>query len=263
MQGIYSLDYKDRKVEYGIIGNGNKTIVLYPGASLASLLISLNTIKELFKIFLDKYKIYVFERPTPQSDGYTFDDFTDERIYALDKLNIKDAYVIGVSIGGMLALNISLINQKYFKKMLLVSTTSKTNEKRLEKIKHWESLSNKHEIKELAKCIYRNLFTEEFMPKEKIDKMASMYKANELDCDYFSRSLRTMYGFDIKDKIKKIKIETFVIGAKNDIVFYPESAIEIANELKCKYYIYDKYCHGVYDEADDYRKRVLDFFEGE
>ena len=34
---------------------------------------------------------------------------------------------------------------------------------------------------------------------------------------------------------------------------------EIADELKCELYTYDKYSHAVYDEASDIKKIVYDF----
>ena len=259
MQEIYKEHYKDREVSYAKIGTGEKTIVLFPGVSLVSVLDTLNIIKEAYKIFLDKYTIYIFERPMPLSDDYSFLDMVKERLYVLDKLKIENAYAMGMSIGGMLIQKMTLMNKNLFSKIVLVSTCAKTNEKREEVIRHWEDLSNKQMTIELVKSFYENLF--EYMSKEKILELASLCKATKEDFDYFSRSIRTMYNFDIKDEIKNIKSKALVIGGGKDRIFYPEASIEISEELNCELYIYDDYSHGVYDENPEFKERVLAFFE--
>ena len=53
-----------------------------------------------------------------------------------------------------------------------------------------------------------------------------------------------------------------VIGAENDTVFPAEiSSKEMAEKTGWELYIYEHYCHAVYDEATDYKDRIMAFFE--
>ena len=53
-----------------------------------------------------------------------------------------------------------------------------------------------------------------------------------------------------------------VIGAKEDKVVTAKGSEEIADKLGCEIYLYGEgYGHGVYDEAEDYKQRCLEFFE--
>lgn len=64
------------------------------------------------------------------------------------------------------------------------------------------------------------------------------------------------------DELNKIKCPVFVIGAQQDKVVSGEASKEIAEQLDCKLYIYDKLGHAVYEEAKDFNKKVYDFLMG-
>jgi pimeloyl-ACP methyl ester carboxylesterase len=72
-----------------------------------------------------------------------------------------------------------------------------------------------------------------------------------------------MINFNIDDKLDNIKCKTFVIGSNNDEIFWSGPSNNIAKKLNCKLYLYDDYGHWVYDEAPDYRKRILEFLNEE
>ena len=66
------------------------------------------------------------------------------------------------------------------------------------------------------------------------------------------------------DKLKYIKCKTLVIGAEKDQILGVIGSKELADNIKdSKLYIYKDYSHGVYEQAKDFNKRVLEFLKGE
>jgi hypothetical protein len=52
------------------------------------------------------------------------------------------------------------------------------------------------------------------------------------------------------------------LGSEGDRVTTPEGSRQIAEKLGCAIYLYDSsYGHAVYDEAPDYKERILAFFQ--
>ncbi len=60
--------------------------------------------------------------------------------------------------------------------------------------------------------------------------------------------------------LKKIKCPVFVIGSKADKVLGGGSTEMLAEKLDCKLFIYEGFGHAVYDEAPDYKQKILEFF---
>ena len=70
-----------------------------------------------------------------------------------------------------------------------------------------------------------------------------------------------MYDFDITNEIEEIKIPTFVFASDLDPIFGLEASMETVNLLKCDYYIYKGYSHAFYDEAPDFKHRLMQWLE--
>ena len=63
--------------------------------------------------------------------------------------------------------------------------------------------------------------------------------------------------------LKKIKCPVFVIGSKADKVLGGGASETLAQKLGCKLFMYQDFGHAVYDEAPDYKQKMLEFFGGE
>ena len=68
-------------------------------------------------------------------------------------------------------------------------------------------------------------------------------------------------GFDVRDRLSEIACPALVLGAAHDAVLGDGAGEETARLLPdCQSYFYPPpYGHGVYDEAPDFKKRILTF----
>ena len=65
--------------------------------------------------------------------------------------------------------------------------------------------------------------------------------------------------FDFYEEIINIKCPVLVIGSKADMVIPEAYQRELAERIGCEIYMYENYGHAVYDEAPDYKNRMLNF----
>ena len=76
----------------------------------------------------------------------------------------------------------------------------------------------------------------------------------------FSVQARAISDFDAYSELDKIKCPTLVLGVEGDKVVTADASREIADRLGCELYLYpDSYGHCVFDEAPDYKDRILNF----
>ena len=83
----------------------------------------------------------------------------------------------------------------------------------------------------------------------------------EQDYVNFLTSLKGISEFDVSDKLDQIKCPVLVMGAGEDQVVGVQSSLDIVDKLGCKYFIYEGYGHGVYDEAPDYLSHIKEFLD--
>ena len=71
---------------------------------------------------------------------------------------------------------------------------------------------------------------------------------------------RSCYEFDCRSELGKIRCPVLVMGGEKDRTIGAAGSRELAEYLGCECYIYPDYGHAVYDEAPDYKDRMLRFF---
>ena len=106
---------------------------------------------------------------------------------------------------------------------------------------------------------YRGVFEQ---VRERLTTMAGTVTDEELD--RFIILAKAIRGFDIADKLDRIRCPVLAIGVYEDKVLGSDATMEIAEKLDGKkdarLYLYVGYGHAAYDTAPDYRDRLLRFF---
>ena len=249
-------------IKYGVIHGGNKPFIMLPGISLSCILANIEAIESAYSEILKEYTIYVFEHAEPQNDDYTMDEMVDNIIYAIDQIGLSKSVVYGVSIGGMIALKIALKRRDLIENMVIVASSARPNDNQLKVLRHWEKMSNNYEIENLNRDFFETMFTSKYVSNNLSALDSFIHNGTIEECRCFSRVIRTMYDFDILEDIRKIDIKTFVIGSELDPIFGESASREIANAIGGDLYIYEGYSHAFYDEAPDFKHRVMNWLCG-
>lgn len=243
-------------------GNGDKNFVIIPGLSIHSIMGLADAIKDAYKIFAEDYTVYVFDRKEDVEEGYSIKDMADDTAAAMKEFGISGAYILGVSQGGMIAQLIAMDYPKLVKKLVLASTLSKSNETFTDMGSRWIELARKKDERELIESFVDNIYSDKTLALYRDVLISSNLGITDKEYERFIILTSACKTFNSYDRLKEIKCPVLVLGAKEDKVVTAKGSEEIADKLGCEIYLYGEgYGHGVYDEAEDYKQRCLEFFE--
>lgn len=176
----------------------------------------------------------------------------------MNELALKDIYLYGVSMGGMISQLIAINHPELIKKLVLTSSCSNFNENNFI---DWINLAQENKIEELVDCfcklVYSNVTYKAIEPTLK-DYASSV---SEKEIDNFIIYARAVANCNISNDICKINIPVLILGSLKDKIISKEDLLFLnENIVNSEIYLYDDYSHAVYDEAVDIKERILDFF---
>lgn len=255
------IDFDDTYMNVIKFGHGAKNMVMISGISLCGLEGQGDAIDKACKIFCADYTVYLFDRKKVLPKNYLVDNMAEDIFAALQKLNVQKAYFFGVSQGGMIALYLAINHKNLVKKLALCSTSCCKNDFDNSIFYEWINFAKNKDVISLNRSFYKNVYSKSFLEKNKniLQKLEKI--GTKEDLERFSILAKACLKFDVYDDLSKIKCDTFVLGDKNDKIFSTDRFYEIAKKLNSKIILYDKYSHAVYDEAEDLKMRVKDFFD--
>ncbi len=241
--------------------DGGEPVVILPGLSIGSVTDSTDAIVYAYQK-LSEYDVYLFDRRSDIPPVYTIHDMAEDTGEAMDIIGLKGAKIIGVSQGGMIALDIAVNRPELVDRLVLGSAASHLSEELEGLISNWIHLAErKNGAVGLVGSFSRAIYTKDFRTqyKDAIDAMAQ--NTDDEDLARFVILAKGILDYDLRPELHKIKCPVLVLGARNDKVLGGDSSAELAEALGCESYIYDDYSHAVYDEAPDYLDKVYSFFK--
>lgn len=252
------------EMEYARIGSGPKPLVIIPGLAIKSVMNSANTLSVPFKMFLNGYTLYFFDRKKDAKPGYTLTEMADDQVAAIKALGFEKVDIYGVSQGGMIAQYIAIRNPEIVNKLVLGSSTSKAEPLQLKTIGNWARLAEAHNAPELVNSFIDNCFSEKFANRYRRALLSMYSEVSDAEMDRFAIFAHACDFVDTYADLGKIKCPVLVLGAGKDQVTTPEGATKLADKLKsegvpCEYYLYEEFGHAVFDELSEYKTRILDF----
>ena len=249
-------------VEVVKFGRGKEAFVVLPGLSYDGFFDQAEAIASAYRAFVDDFTVYLIDRnKTPRAD-YTVRKIADDTAEVMEKLKIESADIFGASLGGMVAQELALHYPQVLKKLVLGSTLSRPNATFLRILSRWEALAAAGKIDEMTADFYQTVYSPQTIRQyadafSQIQTVATPEKTAR-----FLIYLNAAKKFDLSLSLGPIQAKTLVIAATGDKVTTAAGAKETAEALGCAYYEYPTFGHAVYDEAPDYKTRLLDFLIG-
>ena len=260
---IQSIKINNSEIEYIKFWTWKKNFVVIPWISLKSVLINPEFIETAFSEYTKDFTVYLFDRIKVIPENYTIEDMAEDTYKAIEESWINSCNIFWASQWWMIAQYIAIRHPNIIDKLILWSTTSKIEWNPLKIIKERIDLAKQNKIEELNKIMAKEIYCEKTLKEYWEAILKANSEVNENEINKFIKLAVSMINFNIDDKLDNIKCKTFVIGSNNDEIFWSGPSNNIAKKLNCKLYLYDDYGHWVYDEAPDYRKRILEFLNEE
>ena len=248
------------EMDYDRFGTGERAFVILPGLGVKSVLLTAKAVESAYSMFGEKYTVYLFDRRSNMPDPYPIRQIAQDTAVVMEALGIEGADVFGASLGGMIAMSLALEKPRLVRRMVLGSTMARINPE-ISGIGRWLELARSGDMEGLTASFLDNLFSENTLGQFK-DLLVHMNDdATENDIERFIIQGNAIQEFDVLDELPAITCPTLVIGAEGDKLIPAENSRAIAEALGGELYMYGtEYAHCVFDEAPDYKQRMMDFF---
>lgn len=249
------------RIDYAVFGKGKKPMVIIPGLSLRDVKGAGAGLALMYRLFAKDYRVYVLDKSTDIPEDCTVAALADDTAAAMQALGIKEAYVFGVSLGGMIAQEIAVRYPSLVKKLVLGVTASRTNGTVKNVVGNWIKLAENGDFGGIVRDMLSVMYSERYAKRygALFPLLAKFAKPkNEAR---FLRLAKACLTCDVYGRLERITCPTLVLGGADDQIVTGEASLEIAEKLGCAAHLYEGLGHSAYEEAADFNSRILNFFD--
>lgn len=254
----------DTDMYYVSFGHGERKMILIPGLSdgLATVNGKAGLLSKPYRLFFDKYTVYMFSRKNVMPDGYSIRDMAADQAVAMKALGIEKAYVVGVSQGGMISQYLAADHTELVEKLVLAVTAPCMNEVAEDAVKGWISYAENGDHKGLMIDTAKKHYSDAYLKRNRAFLPLLGLVGRQKDYRRFLINARSILAFDARDVLDKICCKTLIIGGEKDKTVGNKAAHELHRLIKdSELHIYEGYGHSAYEECKDFNERIFDFFE--
>ena len=260
--GCVTIDNTD--MYYVSFGTGEKKLVVLPGLSdgLTTVKGKALVLSSPYKKFFRDYTVYMFSRKNKMPEEYSIRDMADDQILAMKILEIDQAYILGVSQGGMIAQYMAIKHPEMVKKLILAVTAPNANVVLGDVVTGWIDMAMCGDHTALMVDTAEKMYSEKFLKKNRkyFPMLARFTKPRSYE--RFLKNAYAILGFDCRSELTKIICPTLIIAGGDDHIAGNEAASELNRAITgSELYVYESLGHGAFEEAKDFYDRVLEFCE--
>ena len=154
---------------YVSFGTGKKKLVVLPGLSdgLATVKGKALLLSPPYKKFFRDYTVYIFSRKNKMPEGYSIRDMAADQARAMKLLEIDQAYLLGVSQGGMIAQYIAIDHPEMVKKLILAVTAPNANDVARDAVTGWIGMAMRGDHTALMVDTAEKMYSEAYLRKNR------------------------------------------------------------------------------------------------
>ena len=181
----------------------------------------------------------------------------------MESLAIRSSHIIGISMGGTIALQLILDQPTMVDTLLLTNTFAKL---RPEKLSLWFfyavrlALVHIFGMTKQADFVARRLFPDPGQAQLREVFKAQIIQANPSG---YRSTMRSYARFDLSERVNSIRVPTLIITGERDSIVPPKVQVELANQIPdAKHLFIHDAGHAVsVEQPDEYNRIVLDFLK--
>ena len=252
------------EMDYVRFGGGEKHLILLPGLSdgLATVRGKALLLAPPYKLFFEKFTVWMFSRRDPLSRGFSIRDMAADQAAALKTLGVEKTSVLGVSQGGMIAQLLAADFPETVEKLVLAVSAPCVIDTSRARLRDWIAFAEKGDHKALMIDTAENSYSEAYLKKYRrmYPLLGSVGKPKSYE--RFLANAEAILAFDAREELGKIACPTLVIGGGEDRIVGAAAAPELHGLIGgSELYIYPELGHALYEEAGDFNERVFRFLE--
>lgn len=250
------------EMSYVSFGSGDKVLILLPGLSdgLTTVKGKALLLATPYKMFFTEYTVFMFSRKDELPDTYSIREMADDQAEAMRKLGIEKASVLGVSEGGMIAQYLAIDHADLIERLVIAVSAPNANDILQSVVGQWIQFAEQQNHKQLMISTAEKSYSDEYLKRYRKMYPVIGWIGKPKTYHRFLVNANAILHFDCFDELKKITCSTLIIGGKTDKVVGSAASYTMHEQIKgSELYMYEKYGHAAYEEANDFNKRVYDF----
>lgn len=251
-------------MSYVTFGKGEQVLVMIPGLSdgLQTVAGKDKILATYYKQFAKDYKVYVFSRKDELPDGYTTRDMASDQSVAMELLGIDNAFVFGISQGGMIAQYLAIDYPDKVEKLVLGVTVAKQTDTLQSVVGSWIEMAKNNDYKSLSIDTIEKTYTEKALKRYRPMYPALSRIGKPKSFERFLIQANACLTHNAYDELHKIKCPTLVLGGDDDKVVGHGTSEFITEQITgCQFVIYEELGHGSFEETKDFNLQILSFLK--
>lgn len=251
------------RTDFFRFGSGGRTLVILPGLSVQSVMLSADAIKEAYSPLAKEFTVYVFDRRRELPPVYSTEEMANDAAAAIAAAGIGRACLFGASQGAMMAMKIAAAHPGLTEKLVLASVPVRVTDTERAVFKRWIALARAKDREKLYLAFGEALYPPAVLDAARATLLDASKSVSEEDLRRFVILAGAAEDFDATGDLSRICCPTLVFGDTGDRVFGGGAAHAVFDRLKdrtdAEIHVYDGYGHALYDTAPDFKERVLRF----
>ena len=253
------LNVQNTQFDYIVFGNGTKPFIMIQGLNTRGIKGSALPLSCMYRIFAKDYKVYLFDRRPDIQEGFTVKDMAADIAAAMDLLGIRNADILGVSQGGMIAQYLAIDRPDLVRKLVLAVTLSRNNDVVERVIHSWIHMAELGQMKSLVADMAEKMYSEAYVKRYRPIMPLLTLLQQPKDIARFVILAKACLTCNTYELLQKIQCPVLVLGGRQDQVVTGAASEEIAAKIGCKLHMYDHLGHAAYEEAKDFNQIVYRF----
>lgn len=201
----------------------------------------------------------------PVSAPYRIADQADDAAAVLRALGVTQAHVVGISMGGYIALELTLRYPGLVDKLVLVATSAGG-------LSHaWPSprmllmlaRRSQQEVGELTRRVYTRIMAPGYAEShpEEMERIVAVGRYRPMTRDAYRRQLRAVLRHDVSRRLAQVHVPTLVIHGEDDPLVVVQNGINLAQRIPgARLIIYPRTGHiPIIERAQRFNRDVLAF----
>jgi len=204
------------------------------------------------------------------TEAYTIGDLADDAVAVLKALGISRAHIVGISMGGFVALQLTLRHPEIVEKLVLISTSAGGSTHVApgpDMIAMLNRRSQGVEVGELARQIYSMIMAPGYAEShpEDLERIAEIARYRPQSGQSYFLQLQATMSHDVAQQLDRISVPTLVIHGQVDPLVPHENGLYLAEHIKgARLILYPNVGHGpIIERAEELNRDVLAFLEGQ
>lgn len=168
-------------------------------------------------------------RSTGSCEGLQMANLADDAIDLLDHLNIPKAHIMGVSMGGMIALTLALRYPLRVASLVIGCSTARPKKFNLNP----KIISPIIESLRMGGAVAPILFSTQFISDypDLVQNFEARVKSQKIPKEVLWEQIKACWAYDVSEKVHEIKAPTLIMTGNRDLIMPPECSDDLARQM--------------------------------